>query len=1000
MKALRVSLFTIAFTTACFSLVLNSARADKMDESTHTEVMSSLERVLNKMSPNSGARVGITQRLADLYAERSRLAEMKENEANCDVCKQAKEDRVRALQLYESIFSKVKSENKTRVMLQMAHLYQLTEQTPKAFKLYQDVVKQGANSKSETVGLAYTGIGEIQFRQAKFKAALESFNKALEIRATPRPGFVKFRIAWCLFNMDKLKSAIQTLEHILRTPALTLNAKTRTQDVSFREEVSRDFATFISRSENVTQADVNKVAQLTPESNRDENLNYFASELDRLGKKTPALMVWGIIGNQNKEGADRIEGQIRLAQLQYDINKKKAALVEYEGGINYWIDKGCEGDRCDELRSKYRKFVTDWGKADEEEPTVELLKVYQLYTSAFEDVEVNYWGALVAKKLSKWNEAIQLYRNASELSKLGLSRGQTGKQKISSEKLKTIFEGSLLGEIEVAEISKDNALKDRAYDHYLEVNPNGVKNVEVRYQKAHILYEKNDYKAAAVALRDLALSTDKNSPELKEKAADLSLDSLAILKDHERLEKWSLEFANVFPNRKNDFIQISRKSVINRAAEDLNNSKVASSRLESNLSDLSAVQLQGADDKEKITYFKNRLMTAEKLKNLTEVNRSADGLLAIKSLSKSDWDFAMSRKAWAAEMTLNFGLAYKLTEKMTHPRMPEDERVLKLAVFAELAGHNPDALYSRYIKITKNRKSAQQIMAKLVRRSSNPLATLRQYESQLNSNPNLLASLYLEIFARTKDYKFAEQVARLPRVRSTPSGTVFNRFIFLKDFRVFQAELSHSNLNSRSDADLKKSLKARLALLKRADQQAQRAIQMGDWTLQLTTLDTVARENQRLAQDIKNLPIPKNLNAAQRKEYDALVAQQIQPYLQKAKQVVDKIEELWGKSSNLDQLVSEFEKTTGSLRGILAMELRALMEVAPRSYKNSIASTLAEKGDQPSAQRIEEARRSVQENPFSVSKLERLRDLEERAGRDTHAGYFQARVNQLQGEVR
>ena len=100
-------------------------------------------------------------------------------------------------------------------------------------------------------------------------------------------------------------------------------------DISFLEEVSRDLATFMARN-NIVESDIKTLVTLSPDSARQKNLVYLATELDRTAKKESALLVWAIIGKQDVDFASQLEGQIQITRIQYDLGHKAKLLTEID----------------------------------------------------------------------------------------------------------------------------------------------------------------------------------------------------------------------------------------------------------------------------------------------------------------------------------------------------------------------------------------------------------------------------------------------------------------------------------------------------------------------------------------------------------------------------------------------------------------------------------------------------------------------------------------------
>src|SRR5665213_81300 len=141
------------FRLTFLSLIVASqfASAVKMDETTHDMVIQRLELGLDGMDKNEPDRNGIVLRLAELYSDRARLKAMNEMDANCKDCKGAFEDRKKAIGLYQEALNKTDKNEQGKLVLQIAHLYSLNDETKKSADLYNQLLKSKKNTYSSEV---------------------------------------------------------------------------------------------------------------------------------------------------------------------------------------------------------------------------------------------------------------------------------------------------------------------------------------------------------------------------------------------------------------------------------------------------------------------------------------------------------------------------------------------------------------------------------------------------------------------------------------------------------------------------------------------------------------------------------------------------------------------------------------------------------------------------------------------------------------------------------
>jgi len=965
---------TLALTVLTALSISSRSFADKMEDTTHSYLINKLEIVVQSLDVNNYSKYPSMLRLADLYAERARLSEMQSNldsqqESVCHSCPPAKSDRRRAIELYKSAFPHAKQEIKGFVLFQMAHLYLLNGEEKSAEKLYNDIVKHKNKYEKEIVGLSYTGLGEIEYKREKFKSASSYFLKALRIKETPRKGQILYRLAWCEFNSNKTKAAQNRLLHILTHREL-LTTKTQdgkvTIDKAFHEEISRDYAGMLARS-RIRKSDIDRVYKLSPDSQKIENVKYLAQELDRLGKQKTALLAWGYVNlHQEKTSEGTLEGHIRMAQAYYDLGNNKKSAAKIQEAAQTWKNEGCkEKDLCENLKRRLKKIITDWDKATKKIKDSHLLTAYTAYTDTFtDDIEMAYWGALVAERLGQHILAQKLYAQASQAA----AKDSNGNSKL--------LEASLLGEIEAAEKSNSFDAKRAAYQNYLDKNPDGAKAAEVKYQMAHLDYDQSKYDQAADAFRALALN-NKTPKAIAIQSADLALDSLAILKNDKKIESWTEDFAKAHPQKSQEYSKIGRQASQNIAAH---------SSPRDGLEKLVAIPLVGVKKEDRIKILKDRIALAEKIKDLQEVENSSHLLLKTRGISATDKEFAFSRLLWVAELKMDFSKAYSLAKKLDLKELSPLEKELKLAWLSDLAGRRNIQHYKKAIQLTRSKRQERQLMALLVRTHSRHLFST--YESDLKKDRKLYGELALEDLATTKNYKVAQKRLRYTRGQGRKNLSHYLRLhSWDDDFRSLKRHrLSQKNLS--------RSLQQRMSLLKKAERASAKALASHDWTLQVLHLDFLSDQYVRLHRDIMKLPIPRGLSRAQRKQYREELSKQSEPFKNKSEEYRQAYSKLW--NTNIpDSMVSDYEQTPAPLRSLFALEFSILEKVAPRSWAKELRSARLKPHKGVAYSDIKNAREDVRQHPFNISYLEKLRNLESENGRYVMVAYLEARKAEL-----
>ncbi|MGZ3743213.1 MAG: tetratricopeptide repeat protein, partial [Pseudobdellovibrionaceae bacterium] len=751
-RIFKVSIQTLVLSLGLSSSFLFSSRAQAQigndnRSSMDNMLIDKLEQIYQHLAPKDSSKVPVTLRLADLYAERARTESMKEIDQGCTLCKVGEADRKKALRLYTEVMDRAPEAVQSKVLIQVGHLYQLTGENAKAISFYNKILQE--NKTPEVKADAQLSLGEIYFKARDFAKAQGFYQDFLKNVTTGSRNLAAYRSAWCAFNLGDIDNSVKQMEQILKTPQAKV-------DPQFQEEVSRDYATFLSKK-SLEKTDIENLFQLSPESVRVANVKSLALDLERVGKKNDALNVWTFVFNSLSKPEDRLAAKISLAQLYFDVNNKKEGIESFESAMNLWPElKVCQSSLCEELHRRSRQFVVSWHQLEKKSPTAELWAAYRAYLKNFpEDADMNLYAANVARELKDWNGAWEAYHKALA------SQGK------DADKLET----TLVAMLELAEASKNAKFITESYELYLSQSLRRSKAFEVSYQKAHQLYEQAQYEPASQELRRLALD-QKGEAKIRKQAADLSLDALVLMKDESRLKNWAAEYAQTFTEGSKEFSQIVQKAILNHSA-----SIAADKGSEAAYAELGEFNPSLASPEDNIKFFKNKLILAEKLNKFSEAQSAAESLLQQAGLSPEDAEYAWERKASLAEMRLDFASAVTATHKLQKSLKP-DEKLLKLAIFSDLAGQSSSLYYDQYLHASKDEENKKLVLTELVRNSRNPEKEIESHRDLLGKSPQLLAQLYTEVYAKSSSESVLKKVLKDPSMKATDSGKLLARVSF------------------------------------------------------------------------------------------------------------------------------------------------------------------------------------------------------------------------------
>lgn len=973
------------------------ARAEKMDSETQNSVIERLDRVLSMMDKTDASWATSSVRLADLLAERARLRFMAEIEAGCKGCKGSDADRKRSISLYESVSNKSKKIDQGVVYFQLAHLYNMEGDKKKAIELFNRVIKSKSSFGEELAARANEGLADIYFQDGNAKLSQEHYEKALASKTTTNRGLLTYRVAWCEFNQDHLKSATTTLEKLLEKPeTLTKDsANGPVYDAALHEDVVRDLATFYARGQ-IKDREIQRYMKFSPEAQRKDLLLFFANEASRVGQKKAAGQIYQAYMKEKLTQEERLDALVSSAQVQYDMGLAYQSTEDFALAAKTLRETGCKAEKCEELQKRMRRYVTELHRSKKTKVTPDVIRAYATYISTFpEDAEMAGLGAQVAMDLKLYGDAIVLYHQAGVSAHRTTMTADFAKMDAKEQKkVQTLKMTGIMGEIEAAELSKDPKAREKAYINYLALMPNGEKQFEIRYQLAQLAYENKNWAQAAQEFETLALDKTGNQ-DLRKKSADLALDCLAMMKADAEIEKWAQNFAQALPAHRDEFLKLSRKAVINQVAVTANSDSSSSGELKSALGKLRAMNMNGASDVEKTLHYKNEAVLAQKTDDGVALMAALNGLLAVKTLSAQDREETLARKVGYYEQRMEFKSAYQTAKLMKFSGKSAAERELRLGTLAELAGLSPVKHYEAFLKASPRSAQGNFIRGRLVSLSSNQLKELNKYKNDLTRDPQLLSQLVLVIYAKNpKNVAAVQPFLKMKGVAKTPAAKLIAKQPFYREHAEVAHKIAAHKISNANQNSLKRTIQERVKLLALADQSLKKAMGLNDYTAQIISLNTVARENFRLVSDILSLPAPKGLNANLQKQYAALLKQQALPYMNKAQVADGKLQEFWANTQARENLAKDYENAQKDMKSLLGFEIRVLASVAPDSIRAELVSVL--KAREPGSRELLSARQAAIQNPRDPQVLQNLKALETKMGNPVMANYLDNRLNRNQ----
>lgn len=963
------------------AVTAQAATSPSMDD----QLIDKMNYVYLHLSPQDSSKLSVTLRLADLLSERARKVSRKELEEGCSPCVAGNKDRQKALALYKEALPKTDPATKLRVMVQVGHLHDLLGQDDQATQAYQTVIRESSDDGMKAESLM--ALGEMKFKKRQYAPARDYYAQVLKYPNASQKGYAQYRLAWSEFNLANNEKAVALLKEQLGNPKLlTRGSNTQEIDAEFQEEVAHDLITFSARRK-FKAGELEENFKLLPKKNQLGNLRYLALEQERLGFVEDANKSWLFLIDKQSEPQDRLESMIHLADLYRSLQDRPKAYTYFQKAIELWPDAQKKCENCKELKSHLRKTIIGWNEVEKKKPSDELIQAYGQYVTLFPETDMILWQAQAAALAGKDQMAYDSYNKAA-VALSGELKDKNVDKKAEKEKW---LEASLLGMIDSAEKLKKPELQKEAYSAYLAMSLQKTKAYEVHYQLAHLLYEKANYEEASKELRALALDP-KGPMEWREKSADLALDSLVLMKKEENLGAWAKEFSIALPKKKKEFEEVRRKTVLNQSVEQAK----AGNDVQA-LATLSAWNGADASNDEKKIVLKNKILLAEKTKNWREARNSVEEYLKLPNLNAEEQKFALSQKSYLAELVLDFPTSLEATEKI--PVAASDSKAdhfLKLAMLASLSNKDPNPFYQQYLKVSNDPEKSAIIAKRMIQTSSNPKEAWKNYQNYLAKKPEMYADVLLDLYAKTKDASWMELALKNPAAKATTSGRLMVQEKILASYQDLKKNFAASQIESKNQALMAKSLKARINLIDKAEALAKQAIDEKTWAGQIVTLNMLAAEHKRFYDEVMALPMPNGLSEEEQGQYLGMLSTQAGPHLTKSKDLQAKLQEFWAQKQSFQEFQDSIASVEGPKSEFLAKQWKMVQEIAPSDMQSYfVAQPKSRSLASVSLADLEQARQQVRENPLTKEPLEKLLVLEKKAGRDEMVGYLEKRIEDL-----
>lgn len=997
--------------TMILGLVLSFSLATQaaMDSATRDKLIEKFTKVYSQLADEEEAKINVTLRLADMYAEKGRDLANQELGEGCTLCNAGDESRNLALRYYNEAVGFLKEDRKASVLIQVGHLQELLGKENEAISSYKQVF--GNTNNSRFISEANFSLGELYFKQRNFDQAANYFQKVVSQKeGGGRKGLAAYRKAWCSFNAGNYDLGTSELVAILKSPQLLTRGVDNgviSIDEEFKDEVTRDLVVFMVKR-GYKSDDFDVIYKLGKTETKIDHLISFAEELERLGQVNDSLEVWAKLLAKIKDPVQKWSGQVRYANLLKTNKQVEASLKAYEKALSLGASQDdCVSDTCNEIRSRERAYVLDWHNSIKMKPTEELSKAYVIFNRFNKDrADFAFWGADVDLTLKKYKEAFSGYGKTLDL--YSKTKAEDDKKQ---KDLNEMYESALLKRIEIAETEKIQGIA-AIYNDYLEKSKQKDQASKVEYQLARLAYDNKENLKAHKLFRSIVLNTkatDKESDTLRKQAADLSLDALVLEKRDDLLIEAAEEYSKVIPENAPEYQAIVRKAVINQSlalAQDGNKDKKS-------LDLLKKADFSGATAEEKEIIIKNKIILAEKMGNISEASGYVDQYLALPNLPKADQQFAYTKKAWLSELMFDFKSALAATKKIEGIKEPQ--RTLQLALLTDLAGGDSTALFKEYIAKNPKASEAPEMALDLVKKSKTPWVELAAYDKLLRTTPVNWSKAVLATYE--KDPSNEKLGAFLKWNESDKKFRIeFLQEQLLKPIIAQRSQaLKSMTIDGSNQAKMAKDLQARIKEINAYEAFVADVIKSELWFGQVSVLDTLAKESKRFYEEVMALPMPEGLNEEEQMQYMNLLTQNAAPYQVKSEQITTKLNEVWNEKKAIKTVFANLDKQSKWYQESIVKAYEDISKIAPEDFsafitaevskfKVSVDPTLvakkSKKGSKSEAsvplERMMKVKSKVMSDPFDKGILAQLLEIEKSRKQDKMVIYLEQRMSKLE----
>lgn len=1009
-KSKKQSLFNLGNTFKFWKKPTHTETSQNKNSSEGLYLLERLEYLDQTLPKNYPGRKALFLRQAHTLSLIAEKEFIKSDEENCKPCLvRARKQAEKSLSFYKSLDSSLKTHSllHQEALFRQAYLERLLGNKQKSLA-HLNKITQKKSVKKENLTRAWYNIGEIQFELYNYKQALLAFNEVLKFKS-PWRAKASYRKIWSLFNLSLYEKSVHQLISFLSSD---LDSK----DIEIKQKLETETTTIYSYAQ-ITQKRLNWLYDFNKHNKKDnidlarqQRLSILAEKLVQLGRLKESNQTWKFYLSKTQKPEHRLIAYVSLLNNDLTLNHKdelKVAGQTVKSILSLYEKAPFNQDTHLAIQRFFKKIQSKARSFSKDQKKYLFALTQDYHPIAPDNKEILLLSGYLAEDLKDYKSAVDIYQKLARLF-------QESKEASQHKMLEQIC----VKQIEMAELSKDEPIRLKAYNFYVENGKNPSLIFKSRYQIAYIDYTAKRFESASQRFKDLiAYKPKRKAPSvrvLQLKSAHLLLSSLEKIKGREEeFIASSGAFRKTFPKHEKEFTQMYNSAILDFvkklvAEKDLSHHAVRASTDDEILKAWKTLNLfseKFASQKDLESYYWNRLLLSKELLKIGDMEKSLSFLLSNKNVKKEDRNTLLAWQLWVSELKFDFKKALKII-KILKPKEDSEEHLLRLTRLSELAGEDSLPYYQKIIEKFPQSPSTPVILNSIIEENigDRQKKLLQKYAGFFKTNPDQLSYFVLKADQGQMNLSFLESFLTMDFMKDSFLSVFVQRKKtidrFEKDLKDMQVYVFPDNLKGRR---LSQKLKEWANKLNAFSKSSADLLKTEDWTSQVFITFYFKQELDRFYTAVLNLPPPSSLTPEEQVEYKKLLMDQVQPYKQQSAKLENNLNTLkshdflqeYKKAIEQDfvfypYLSWEMSKVSSTLDVFHKNEIQLLLSSVENKNKAVVSVT-----PKVSETQIKKLYQNIKNNPFDKKALKELLNLEQKRNNKTFSFYLANRIKQL-----